>query len=163
MLLTSSWNCVNIFISGFRASKSVGIAPFERSAITFAAKSSASRIAVSSLMPRSMFSMYRARTMVPAENWSIHSIGVDRNALALCCQVRTSGSLPARFVRKSLASTSPSFVLMFASVCHIPLSTEIVLSCAPACVITPKFVSHDAGLTATMFAATLFCHALMKL
>ena len=111
MLLTSSWNCVNIFISGLRASKSVGIAPFDRSAITFAAKSSASRIAVSSLIPRSRFSMYRARTMVPAENVSIHSIGVESTALVFCCQLCTSGSLPRRFVRKSLASTSPSLVL----------------------------------------------------
>ena len=54
-LLTSSWNCVNSFTSGFRAEYSVGVEPLLRSAMTPEANWSASCIALISLMPRRKF------------------------------------------------------------------------------------------------------------
>ena len=118
-LFTSNWNCVNSFTNGFLDWNIVGVAPLLLSAMMFAAKRSASRSASSSSIPRRRFWLYRARTIVSAVNMSIHSMGIDSFALQFPCHVRTSGSLPRRFVRNALRSQKPSSFFIAASVCPI--------------------------------------------
>ena len=142
------------FVIGLLRLNSVGVEPLLRSAITPAVQLSASVMAAVLLIPRFRFWLYRARTRLPAVNWSIYSIGEDMVADAFCAHVRTSGSLPLRLVRKADASTMPSFSLKLCSVCHMPRSSSPRSSIAPPCVSGMKLVSHDAGLMATMLAAT---------
>ena len=73
-LLTSSWNCVNIFTIGLRTVYMSGVAPLLRSAMMPDANWSASSSALCCDMPRCMFSITRARTMDPVVNPSIFSI-----------------------------------------------------------------------------------------
>ena len=110
-LFTSSWNCENSLITGFLAPKIVGMAPFDLSAITPAANSSASESAISSDIPRFTFCKYLARTMESAVNVSMYSIGLLSVSLVRCPHVFISGSLPLRFVRNVLLPAKPSSVL----------------------------------------------------
>ena len=154
--------------------KSVGTAPLLLSAMTPATHASASSMAFCSLNPFRRFWSYRARIKLSDVKLSNSSIGLDSlspafpaalsicrknlwsvfSGIAPCSHALTSGSLPRRFVRNVLRSTTPSCLFIPRRVSHIPRRISVFLTPAHPCVSGIKFVIQDAGLIDTIFAAT---------
>ena len=153
---------VNILLIGFFELKTFGSAPFDRSAIILAAKSSAALIASAGDAPLSISSRYFARVIVSEVNSSIHFIGDDKISCHFSVPDFQSTSLPFLFVKKTEASAKLSGRTLLFIVCAMPFMRFTCFT-SPACTIGMRLVSQDAGFKETILAATRFSIAFEEL